>query len=62
MLTETATATEQEAGAGLTLQIGETSNAADKLTVSVNRLHTDTLFKESLHMLMVMVHRMFVLQ
>ena len=42
---EAATATEQEAGAGLTLQIGETSNTADKLTVSVNRLHTDTLFQ-----------------
>ena len=42
---EAATATAQEAGAGLTLQIGETSNTADKLTVSVNRLHTDTLFQ-----------------
>jgi flagellin len=33
-------------GDGLTLQIGETSNAADKLTVGVDRLHTDTLFSE----------------
>lgn len=33
-------------GTGLTLQIGETSNAADKLTVSVMRLNTDSLFAE----------------
>ena len=45
MLDGSSTATAQEAGAGLTLQIGETSNTADKLTVSVNRLHTDTLFQ-----------------
>lgn len=31
-------------GEGLTLQIGETSNAADKLTVSVARMHTDSIF------------------
>ena len=36
----------QDKGDGLTLQIGETSNAADKLTVGVDRLHTDTLFSE----------------
>jgi flagellin len=36
--------TSKNAGDGLTLQIGETSNAADKLTVGVDRLHTDTLF------------------
>lgn len=40
-----ATTTAATAGTGLTLQIGETSNAADKLTVSVDRLHTDTLFQ-----------------
>ncbi len=36
--------TSKNAGDGLTLQIGETSNAADKLTVGVDRLHTDSLF------------------
>jgi flagellin len=31
-------------GQGLTLQIGETSNAADKLIMNVGRMNTDTLF------------------
>lgn len=30
----------------ISLQIGETSNKADKLTVSINRMTTDNLFKE----------------
>jgi flagellin len=41
---ETGAVTSNTLGQGLTLQIGETSNAADKLIMNVGRMNTDSLF------------------